>query len=115
MKSLWITPDFAEKVADAIRKKKFARGILICGTGIGMSIAANKFLGIRAALCYDLETAKLAREHNDSNILVLGARRIDPELAKKIVSIWLTTEFEGGRHERRIEKIRKIEEKYMKA
>lgn len=106
-------PDFAVPVAEAILKKEFARGILICGTGIGMCIAANKVPGIRAALCYNLETARRAREHNDSNILSLGARGIEPELVKKIVSVWLTTEFEGGRYIKRIEKIKNIEEKYL--
>lgn len=107
-------PDFAAPVAKLILEKKFARGILICGTGIGMSIAANKFPGIRAALCYDLEAAKLSRGHNDANILALGARMLTPERAKKIVSVWLETDFEGGRYERRIEKIRKIEERHLK-
>ncbi len=106
-------PDFAQRAAEAVSKGIFQGGILICDTGIGMCIAANKFPGIRAALCYDLETAKLSRQHNDSNILVLGARRINSELAKQIVSIWLATNFEaGGRHQRRVEKIKGIEERY---
>lgn len=108
-------PDFAEKVAECILEKKFERGILICSTGIGMSIAANKFPGIRAAVCYDLETAKLSRHDNDSNVLALGGRKINPELAKMIVSIWLTTDFEaGGRHERRVDKIGHIEARFLK-
>lgn len=105
-------PDFAAPVAEAILEKKFARGILICGTGIGMCIAANKFPGIRAALCYNIKTAKLSREHNDANILALGGRTLNPESAKKIVSVWLTTEFEGGRYEQRNEMIRGIEGRY---
>lgn len=105
-------PDFAVPVAKAIIEKKFERGILICGTGIGMSIAANRFPGIRAALCYDMETAKLSRQHNDSNILTLGGRTMNPESAKKIVSVWLATEFKGERYEIRNEKIKKIEEQY---
>ena len=108
-------PDFAAPVAEAILEKKFARGILICGTGIGMSIAANKFPGIRAALCYDLETAKLSREHNDANVLALGGRTLNPELAKKIVSVWLATEFAGGRYAKRTDKIKMIEDSSMKA
>lgn len=108
-------PDFAAPVAEAILSKKFARGILICGTGIGMSIAANKFPGIRAALCYDLETAKISREHNDANVLALGGRVLNPELARKIVSVWLATEFAGGRYSQRNEKIKAIEDNSMKA
>jgi len=106
-------PDYAFKVAKFISKNKFDRGILICGTGIGMSIAANKFPGVRATLCYDTETARSSREHNDSNVVALGARTTDPELAKKIVSIWLTTEFAGERHLRRVNKIKEIEGKIL--
>jgi len=99
-------PDFAKKVAEEIKGRPGAKGVLICGTGIGMSMAANKLKGVRAALCYSLETARLSREHNDANILCLGARVTDIKLAKKIVNIWIKTEFKGGeRHERRIKKI----------
>ena len=105
-------PEFAVLVAEAILKENFERGILICGTGIGMCIAANKVPGIRAAVCYDIRTAKLSREHNNANILALGGRIMNPERAKKIVSVWLTTDFKCERYERRNEKIKKIEEKY---
>jgi ribose 5-phosphate isomerase B len=102
-------PDYAEKVALAVAGGKAARGILICGTGIGMSIAANKVSGIRAALVHNVFEAKMSREHNDANILVLGARTLKPEEIQEIVKTWLATPFEGGRHERRIDKIKKIE------
>jgi len=99
-------PDFAKKTARAIKGRPGAKGILICGTGIGMSMAANKLKGVRAALCYNEITAKLSREHNDANILCLGARVMDIKLAKKIVNVWVKPEFEGGeRHARRIKKI----------
>jgi ribose 5-phosphate isomerase B len=102
--------DFASKVAKALSNKDFQKGILICSTGIGMSIAANKIPGIRAALCYNTETAKQSREHIDSNILILGAEHIDLETAKEIVKIWLTTDFsKEERHQRRINKIKEIE------
>jgi len=106
-------PDWGMKVAEAVAQGKYARGILICGTGIGMCLAANKVPGIRATPCYSLTTARLSREHNDSNILVLGSRIISVQLAKMIVKEWLKTKFKGGRHQRRLEKIRKIEEKYF--
>ncbi|MBO6056314.1 MAG: ribose 5-phosphate isomerase B [Alphaproteobacteria bacterium] len=96
-------PVFAKKLA--IRLKNDDKGILICGTGIGMSIAANRFKNIRAALCFNEEMAKLARQHNDANILVLGARIISPETAKTCVEKFLSTDFEGGRHQRRLELI----------
>jgi ribose 5-phosphate isomerase B len=102
-------PDFASKVAKAVSKKIYDRGILICGSGIGMSMCANKVPGIRAALCYSIETAKLSRKHNDANVLTLGARLTNPKLAKKIVEVWLQTEFEGGRHKRRVDKIMEME------
>lgn len=104
-------PDFAEAVAREVVSGNAERGILVCGTGIGMSIAANKVPGVRAALCHDIETARLSREHNDANILALGGRTTDPQLAIKMVQEWLVTEFNGSRHARRLEKIRKIEEK----
>jgi len=97
----------AKKVASDLQNNK---GILICGTGIGMAIIANKVKGIRAALCYNEETAKVARLHNDSNILCLGAREIDKELAKKITKVWLQTEFSNEeRHKRRVEEIKKLD------
>ncbi|MBU0650549.1 ribose 5-phosphate isomerase B [bacterium] len=98
-------PDFAKKVAEVVSRGKVDRGILICGTGLGMSITANRFKGVRAAVCNDLITAKYSRLHNDSNILCMGARVIDKSMAEKIVNIWLDTEFEGGRHQRRVDKI----------
>jgi ribose 5-phosphate isomerase B len=106
-------PDYAEAVADAVSKGKVERGILICGTGIGMSIVANKFKNVRAALCNDLFTAKMSRLHNDANILCLGGRIIGKDLAKEIVYIWFSTHFEGGRHEKRLEKINLIERKVI--
>lgn len=104
-------PDFGEKVSDAVSSGKIERGILICGTGIGMSIVANKFPGVRAALCSEDYSAKMSRLHNDANILVLPGRVIDTETAKGIVKIWFTTEFEGGRHQKRLDKITAIEER----
>ncbi len=104
-------PDFAEKVSMAVSQSQAERGILICGTGIGMSIVANKFPGVRATLCYDLYTARMARLHNDSNILVLGGRITGLDLAREIVKVWMETPFEGGRHERRLHKIALIEER----
>lgn len=102
-------PDFAAKVANRVSAGGFDRGILVCGSGAGMTIVANKFPHIRAALCLDEETARLSRLHNDTNILVLAGRRTDTELAKSITQMWLNTEFEGGRHQKRIDKIREIE------
>ncbi|ARK25288.1 ribose 5-phosphate isomerase B [Sporosarcina sp. P37] len=103
-------PDYAVPVANAVVDGKADRGILICGTGIGMSISANKVKGIRCALVHDVFSAKATRGHNDSNIIAMGERVIGLGLAREIVSTWLETEFEGGRHERRIEKMMKLEE-----
>lgn len=108
-------PDFGLLVAESVARGEADRGILICGTGIGMSIAANKVPGIRAALCHDTFSAHSTREHNDANVLVMGARVLGPGLALDIVDIWLRAEFEGGRHARRLEKIKAIEEKYSKS
>ncbi len=102
-------PDYAKPVAEAVAKGEFNRGILICGTGIGMSIAANKVKGIRCALVHDVFSAKATRCHNDSNIIALGERVIGPGLAREIVQAWLNTDFEGGRHTRRVEKISELE------
>lgn len=107
-------PDFGEKVSDAVSAGKVERGILICGTGIGMSIVANKFPNIRASLCNELFSAKMSRLHNDANILVLGGRIIGKDLAKEIVRTWMTTPFEGGRHANRLKKITLIEEKTIR-
>lgn len=102
-------PDIAKQVGEAIVNGECAKGILICGTGIGIGIAANKIKGIRAALCHDVFSAKMTREHNDSNVLTMGERVIGPGLARMIVSTWLSTEFIGGRHAKRIEKISQLE------
>jgi len=101
-------PDYAEKVARAVSSNEAEKGILICGTGIGMSIAANKVSGIRAAVCWDEKSAEMSRRHNDANILCIGARLIDQELALRIVDIWLSTDFDGGRHVKRVKKINAI-------
>ncbi|NQT72577.1 MAG: ribose 5-phosphate isomerase B [Chloroflexi bacterium] len=98
-------PDIAFTVADAVAAGRFEQGILVCGSGIGMSIVANKVDGIRAALCHDTFCAKGAREHNNANILCMGERVIGQGLAKEIVIAYLTSEFEGGRHARRVEKM----------
>jgi len=105
-------PDYALKVAESVMKKESDKGILICGSGIGMCMSANKVPGIRAALCYNTETARLSREHNDANILTIGARLTDERIAKEIVNVWLKTEFAGERHARRVNKIKDIERKY---
>lgn len=102
-------PDFGFKVSEAVSKGEVERGLLICGTGIGMSIVANKFRGVRAALCNEPYSARMSRLHNNANILVLGGRVIGKELAKDIATIWFTTDFEGGRHQRRLDKITEIE------
>ncbi|MCE5312045.1 MAG: ribose 5-phosphate isomerase B, partial [Nitrospiraceae bacterium] len=107
-------PDFGEKVSTAVSTGKVERGILICGTGIGMSIVANKFRGVRAALCNDLLSARMSRMHNDANLLVMGGRIIGKDLAKEIVKTWFATPFEGGRHCNRLDKINAIESKNMK-
>lgn len=98
-------PDYAIPVAEKVRDGEADRGILICGTGIGMSIAANKVNGIRCALVHDVFSAKATRLHNDSNVLAMGQRVIGPGLAGEIVKVWLQTEFEGGRHSQRINKV----------
>ncbi len=103
-------PDYAKPVSEGVASGNFDKGILICGTGIGMSIAANKVKGIRCALVHDVFSAKATRCHNDSNIIAMGERVIGPGLAREIVATWLQTDFEGGRHERRIEKITALEE-----
>lgn len=97
-------PDFAQKVTTGLTSKKADLGILICGTGIGMSIAANRDKRIRAANCYDEFTAQMSKEHNNANVLCLGARVLDVGQALKILKVWLNTDFAGGRHQRRIEK-----------
>ena len=103
-------PDFARKVGAEINGGKSERGILFCGTGIGMSIAANKIPGIRAAMAPTPEAARLSRLHNDANVLCLAGRFMDSALAEEIVKVWLATPFEGGRHQRRVDKIRALEQ-----
>jgi ribose 5-phosphate isomerase B len=98
-------PDFADAVARAIRDGKASRGVLLCGSGIGISIAANRHPELRAALVHDALTARLARQHNDANVLVMGGRLVGPELAKDCLEVFLKTEFEGGRHARRVAKM----------
>ncbi|MDD2703403.1 MAG: ribose 5-phosphate isomerase B [Candidatus Omnitrophica bacterium] len=102
-------PRYAAAVAEKVSVGKFKRGILICMTGIGNSIVANRFPGVRASLCCNIKAARLTREHNDSNILVLGAAFIDRRLAGRIVQVWLRTPFSGGRHARRLNLIKKVE------
>lgn len=100
--------DFGIRVASAVSRKEFERGVLICGTGIGMSIVANRFPGVRAALCTELFSARMSRSHNNANILVLGGRVIGDILAIEIVKTWMETPFEAGRHQKRINKIDEI-------
>jgi len=102
-------PLIAGKLAEAVSKGKYERGILICYTGIGNSIVANRLKNVRAALCYNIKAARLSRAHNDSNLLVLGAAFLRPEMAKRILSVWLNTAFAGGRHRRRLNQLKRIE------
>ena len=104
-------PIFAYKVAKEVAKNKNSRGILICMTGIGNSIAANKVRGARAALCYNRNAARLSRLHNDANILVLGSKYVKQKKASQIAAVWLKTKFEGGRHARRLNQIKQLEKK----
>src|SRR5262247_4180502 len=103
-------PDYAERVARGVASGEAERGILVCGSGIGMEITANKVAGVRAALAWNEETARLARRHNDANIVAVGERTTPHETIDQIVRAFLTTDFEGGRHQRRIEKIKRLEE-----
>ena len=104
-------PKFAARLAGLISKGAYKRGILICKTGIGNSIIANRFPGVRAALCYNVSASILSRQHNDSNVLVLGSRFVNEKLAKRIIKAWLNTEFMAGRHSRRLSQIKAIEKK----
>ncbi len=104
-------PVYAEKLGRAVAAGQYERGILLCGTGIGISIAANKIEGIRAALCGDCFSAEMCRRHNDANVLALGGRVLGPELAKRITDIFLDTPFEGGRHARRVALITALEKR----
>jgi ribose 5-phosphate isomerase B len=101
-------PDYAVKVAQAVASGEADRGVLLCGTGIGMSIAANKVPGVRAALVHDVTTARMSRLHNDANVLVLGGGLLGDRLLREIVEVWFSTDFEGGRHQRRVDKIDEI-------
>ena len=103
-------PDFAAIVARKVGRHEVDRGVLICGTGIGMAIAANKFAGVRAAACVDEVTAELSRRHNDLNVLCLSGALLSSKGTERLVEVWVNTEFEGGRHQRRIEKIARLEE-----
>lgn len=107
-------PIYAQKVAQMVSKGEIEKGILICGSGIGMSIVANKFKGVRAALCHNIYSAKYSRLHNNSNILCLGGRVTGEDLTKEIVETWLETPFEGGRHEERLSLIEEIEKNNFK-
>lgn len=98
-------PDIAYEVATKVGDGTYEKAILVCGSGIGIGIAANKVPGVRAALCYDMLTARLSRQHNDSNIITLGERLTTPTQAEEILNVWLATEFEGGRHQRRVDKL----------
>ena len=107
-------PDFAEAVAVSVARNDASLGVVIDSAGIGSSIAANKVPGVRAALCYDRVTARNSREHNDANVLSLGAKLISPETAREILAVWLQTPFAGGRHQKRVDKISAIEERRSK-
>ena len=107
-------PDYALKVAEAVSRGEFDKGIVLCGTGIGISIAANKVRGIRAGVVHDEFTAEMISAHNNANVIAIGGRVVSPEMAAKMVGIWLDTPFQGGRHEGRVEKISAIEDKYFK-
>ncbi|HEY9787674.1 MAG TPA: ribose 5-phosphate isomerase B [Candidatus Obscuribacterales bacterium] len=100
-------PDYARKVAEVVSNGRCERGIICCGSGIGVSIVANKVRRVRAALCHDVEQAQLSRRHNDANVLCLSGRTLDASMLKAVIEAWLTTDFEGGRHEVRVSKIEK--------
>lgn len=102
-------PDYSKIVGEEVVKGNFDRGVLVCGSGVGISIAANKVKGVRAVLCHDVVIARLSREHNDTNIIAMGGRFIAKELAYEILNVWINTEFSGGRHSKRIEKISLLE------
>ncbi|MDP3731587.1 MAG: ribose 5-phosphate isomerase B [Candidatus Omnitrophota bacterium] len=104
-------PITAYSLAKEIAQGKYKQGVLICKTGIGNSIVANRLPRVRAALCYNVKAARLSREHNDSNILILGSTFVNPGLAKRILNIWLSTQFQGGRHQERLNQLKKIERK----
>jgi RpiB/LacA/LacB family sugar-phosphate isomerase len=107
-------PDYGVLTAGRVSSGEFEKGILVCGSGVGMAIVANKFPGVRAVLCLDEETARLSRQHNDSNILVLAGRKTETAAAERIIKTWMETPFEGGRHQKRLDKIRELEQKLCK-
>jgi ribose 5-phosphate isomerase B len=107
-------PDYASPVAEAVADQKVERGVLVCGTGIGMEITANKVPGVRAAVCSDLYTARMSREHNDVNVLTLGGRLMGQEMAVDMLKMWLETDFAGGRHQRRLDKISEVEQRHAR-
>ncbi|WKV10238.1 ribose 5-phosphate isomerase B [Thermoanaerobacterium sp. CMT5567-10] len=107
-------PDYALKIAEAVASGQFEKGILLCGTGVGISIAANKVPGIRAAHVSDAFSARYSKEHNNANVLCMGGRVVGPGLAAVLVDEWLNAEFQGGRHQKRLDKITEIEKKYSK-
>lgn len=102
-------PDYGSPLAEKVSKGEIPKGVLLCGTGIGMSILANKFKNVRAALVNDVYTARMAKEHNDANILVIGGRVVGKGLAREIIKTWIDAKFEGGRHQRRLDKIAEVE------
>lgn len=104
-------PDFAEKVALAVREGRADRGVLVCGSGVGVSVAANKVPGVRAATCWDAASTRNSREHNDANVLSMGGRIVATGLADEILTLWLNTAFEGGRHQRRLDQITAAEKR----
>ncbi len=108
-------PEFGIGVSRGVSSKRFDRGILICKTGVGFSILANKFPGVRAVVAYNVKVAKLSRQHNDTNILIFGSKFVNFDKAIKILKIWLSTDFEGDRHSRRLNQIREIEKKLLKS
>jgi ribose 5-phosphate isomerase B len=108
-------PDYARKVAEGVAEGRYDRGVLVCGTGLGMCITANKVPGVRAVTAHDVFSARMSRAHNDANVLTMGERVIGPGLAAEVLKAWLTTEFEGGRHAGRVEKVRQVEREYGKA
>lgn len=107
-------PEFGIGVSRGVSSKRFDRGILICKTGVGFCIVANKFPRVRAVICYNAKIAKLSRQHNDANILIFGSKFVNFDKAKNILKIWLSTDFEGGRHARRINQIKALEKRLLK-
>jgi ribose 5-phosphate isomerase B len=105
-------PDYAAQVSDKISKNEADAGVLVCGTGIGMCITANKFRNVRAAVLFDEYSAKMAKAHNNANVICLGGRTTDPEVAWRLITTWLETDYEGGRHDRRLAKIKEIESQW---